>query len=264
MNKHLVLVVFASLAPTLAFAADLAPRDVMLKNESARKIGDVVSVAVLKTGGGDSVARTKKFTWWRKLNANGVDYNTLTRFSFPPEVKGEGILFLEHDKADPDVMIYLPTYKKIRRVQRQDQSGSFMASEFSYSDLATPHLEDFAYKMIKADDACEGGRCYVIESTPVNESVKDRTAISKQVAWIRKDNFMAARAEYYDLNGLLWKKLEAKQIKEIDPAKHKWMALSLRMENMRNQKWTELEYTDVKANEGIGDAVFTPKNLEKE
>ncbi len=264
MIASLLVLVSAQALAAPGTSSTPSPKEVMEKNESARKLSEVISSAELKTGGGGGVDRSKKFTWWRKLNSNGVDYNTLTRFSYPPEIKGEGILFLEHDKGDPDVMIYLPTYKKIRRVQRQDQSGSFMASEFSYSDVVTPHLEDFTYKMVKPDDACGSAHCYVIESTPVNESVKDRTAISKQVVWIRKDNFMATRADYYDLKGQLWKKLEISDIKEVDPAKHKWMAMHLKMDNAKTGKWTELQYSDVKANTGINDAIFTPKNLEKE
>jgi hypothetical protein len=252
-------------AQVLASAGALAApdaKDIMRKNEDARKVADMTSTAVLKTGGGGQVERTKGFIWQRKLLGDNVHYNTFTRFQYPPEVKGEGILFLEHEKGSPDVMIYLPNFKKIRRIQNQDQSSSFMGSEFSYSDIATPHIDDYNYVYIKTEP-CGTIKCHVIESTPLNETIRDRTGYSREMHWIREDNFMAAKGEFFDVGGKLLKKLATGNIKIVDPAKKKWLAHHLRMDNVQNGKFTVLDFSAVKVNTGIKDAVFTPQNLEK-
>jgi len=241
-------------------------RVVMQKNEESRRLRDVVATATLTTGGGESGTPTKvkKFTWWRKLISDQIHYNTLTRFHQPAEVKGEGILFLEHPDGENDVLMYLPNFKKIRRVETQNQAGSFMSSEFSYSDIATPHVDDYAYKTLR-EEACPvgGGKCVVVESVPANEAVRDRTGASKTLSWIRGDNFMFAQVEYWDLDGAAWKRLTAPKIEEVDKTGHKWMALDLRMENLKNKKATTLEFEGVKANGGIGDAIFTQQNLSR-
>src|SRR3954462_6415674 len=106
-------------------SAAMTPREVMVKNEEARKIADSVAKASLSSKLGDK-ERVKEFTWWRKLLEDGTRFNTLTRFHSPAEVRGEGILFLEHASDQNEVLMYLPAFKKIRRVESQQQSSSFM------------------------------------------------------------------------------------------------------------------------------------------
>jgi len=247
-----------------AFA--LSAKEIMIKNEDARKIQDVTSKAVLTTGGGKSKERVKEFTWWRKLQKDNIRFNTLTRFHFPPEVRGEGILFLEHENDQTDVQIYLPNFKKIRRVESQQQSGSFMGSEFSYSDIATPHVDDYTYKMLKEEDCPEATsiRCAVIETVLIADKVKERTGASRIVSWIRMDNYMSAKSEYFDLAGLLWKKMSASEIKEVDIKLHKWMTHHIKMENVKNNRYTILHFSQAKVNVGISDSIFTPQNLARD
>jgi outer membrane lipoprotein-sorting protein len=268
MNKAVLFAVFV--APAVA-AASIGPKDVMVKNEDVRKLQDSVAKATLSTKSGGT-ERVKEFTWWRKLIDDGVHFNTLTRFHAPAEVRGEGILFLEHAADANEVLMYLPTYKKIRRVESQQQSSSFMGSEFSYADIATPHVDDYNYKMVR-EEACPeaegskenaGVKCYVIEATPINDSVKERTGYSKEVSWIRQDNFMHVKVEFYGADGNLVKRMSASENKEVDPAKHKWMAMKVRMENVAKGNVTLLQFADVKVNAGVPESTFTQQSLSKE
>jgi hypothetical protein len=252
---------------TTAQAAGPTASEVMTKNEDARKLSNVTAKVKLVTGGGDSTERTKEFTWWRKLGADSVRYNTLTRFHFPPEIKNQGILFLE--RADQtDIQMYLPTFKKIRRVESQQQSGSFMGSEFSYSDITTPHAVDHKYKMVKeAEDCKEAGkslRCFVIESEPANDGVKERTGSAKSVHWIRHDNFMAVKSEHFNSAGELWKTLTFLDNTEVSSKDHKWLALNVRVENAKSKKFTTLAFSSIKVEDQLPDSTFTPQNLSRE
>jgi len=98
--------IFLLLAVTVAFgfinyahAAALTAKEIMTRNEQARQISDVNSAATLVTGGGKDAGadKVKKFTWWRKLTADGTHFNTLTRFHEPAEVRGEA------DRLDVEV-----------------------------------------------------------------------------------------------------------------------------------------------------------------
>jgi outer membrane lipoprotein-sorting protein len=249
----------------------MAPKDVMVKNEEARRLTDSIAKASLSTKSGGT-ERVKEFTWWRKLLEDNTHFNTLTRFHAPAEVRGEGILFLEHAADQNEVLMYLPTYKKIRRVESQNQSSSFMGSEFSYADIATPHVDDYSYKMVK-EEACPeaegskenfGIKCFVVESTPANDSVKERTGYTKTVSWVRQDNFMHVKVEFYGEGGALVKRMIASENKEVDPAKHKWMAMNVRMENVGKGNVTLLKFADVKVNQGVPDNTFTQQSLSKE
>jgi len=257
----------ALLGPGFAEAA-LSARTIMDKNEDVRKVADLTSQAVLVTAGGGGPERRKKFTWWRKLSSDGVHYSTLTRFHEPAEVRGQGILFLEAQSGENDVQMYLPTFKKVRRVESQAQSGSFMGSEFSYSDIATPHVDDYTYRSIREEkcpvEDSKAFTCYVVESTPVSDAVRERTGYSKVRSWIRSDQFMHVRMEYENAEGAVFKRLTASQIEEVDRSRHKWMALDVKMENLKSGRTTELLFSGVKANAGIADPVFTVQNLQKE
>lgn len=245
--------------------ADLSPKEIMRKNEEARRLKEVVSSVILTTGGTTAQTRIKKFTWWRKLKPNQVHFNTLTRFHEPAEVKNEAILFLENSGDENEVLLYLPTYKKIRRVERNNQSSSFMGSEFSYADIATPHVDDFDFKLLRTE-ACpmnKAIKCWVIESVPVQEKTKNRTGYSKSHQWVRQDNFMIEQAEHYDRENQLWKKLNATKIQLVEKTEKKWMSLFVKIENLKNKKFTTLEFSNVKVNSGIPDSLFAPQNLGK-
>jgi hypothetical protein len=249
-----------------AAQASLSAAEIMNRNEDVRRVNDVYSSARLVTGGTGMTERVKEFIWWRKLKEDGTRFNTLTRFKLPAEIKGEGILFLEQDQDKNEVLMYLPAFKKIRRVESQQQSGSFMGSEFSYSDIAMPHSSDYKHQLVKEENCgtsqeLKGISCFVIESLPVSDDVRERTGYSSTRAWVRADNFMVAKAEYKNLEGELSKRLEASEVKMVDTVKKKWMAHSLRIENVKNGHFTSLQFRQVKANQGIENAVFTTNNL---
>ncbi len=257
------------LAGILAQAAkpSISAKEIMIKNDESRRLIQAEAQAKMTTGAADGSSRTKEFTWWRKLKENNVHSDTLTRFHFPPEIKKEGILFLGSAEAT-DIQIYLPTYKKVRRVETGQQSGSFMGSEFSYADIDPPLVDDYEYKLLReepcAGTATKGVQCWVIESKPAREQVLERTGVSKGTTWIRQDNFMAAQAEYLDFDGQPWKKLEVFETKEVDQKNHKWMSTSLKMTNQKNSKTTSLVFEGVKVDKKVPASIFTVQNLSRE
>jgi hypothetical protein len=264
MNKPFLSLLFVLNFSPFAHA-ELTATQIMTNNEDARKVAEFEARAKITTGSTDSSTKVKDFTLWKKVQKDGVHYNTFTRFHAPAEVRNEGILIIENPAGKNDVLLYLPNFKKTRRVESQQQSGSFMGSVFSYSDIATPHVEDHRYKTLGIEK-CESDpriTCYKIEGVPSNEEVKERTRYSKSIAWVRADNFMVERADYYQLDGKLWKKLKAAEIKMIDTKNKKWLAHSLSIVNQLTQEYTDLQFSKVKANSGISDAIFTQQNLQK-
>jgi outer membrane lipoprotein-sorting protein len=266
MNKTFFVLSLTVLA--LAHAQADEARDIMVKNEAARRLDEMQSTAKLITGTrGGGANKTKEFTIWRKANENKKRGKTLTRFHAPAEVRNEGILIVENDDGKNDVLMYLPSFKKIRRVETQQQSGSFMGSVFSYSDIATPSVDDYQYKKL-ATEVCptadaKTAKCNVIEATPATEDVRDRTGYAKSKLWVRADNNMLVQAEYFDLQGAPFKKLQASRIHQVDAGQNKWHADYIEIENLKNKEFTQLEFSNVKINTGIPNSTFTQQNLQK-
>lgn len=262
MSFFLVVVVLS-----VSAFAETDAHSIMARNEEARQINELAAKAKLVQVDPDGSSKTKEFSWARKLSSNGKDYSTFVRFHAPATIRGEGILLLEHEGADNEVLLYLPTYKKIRRVENQQQTGKFMGSVFSYSDMAAPHLSDYKYSK-KATEACPTAeaaaiQCAVIESTPARESVRERTGYSRTVSWIRSDNFMAVKTDYFDLGGQPIKRLEASSIQMVDRTKKRWMSLKMKMTHLKNGESSLLEFADLKVNSGIPDRTFTQQNLSR-
>lgn len=267
-NKLFTLILAGLLLPHLSNALNLSAKDIMKKNEVSRQVNDLSTRAKISTGTENAKdEKVKEFTFWRKLQQDGVHNNTLTRFHTPAEVRNEGILILENATGRNDVLLYLPNFKKIRRVESQQQSGSFMGSVFSYSDIATPHVDDYEYKTLK-EEKCSGATatqnmCTVIECVPANDDVKERTGYSRYVIWIRQDNFMMDKGEYFGLDGELFKRLEASETIMVDPKNKKWMSKRIHVLNVKTHEYTTLEFSDIKVNSSIPDSTFTQQNLQK-
>jgi outer membrane lipoprotein-sorting protein len=252
-----------------AWAAKSA-KDIMVQNEENRRVNDFQARSKLETGPintGSASAKVKEFTLWRKVQTDGIHNSTLTRFHVPAEVRNEGILIIENPTGKNDVLLYLPNFKKIRRVETQQQSGSFMGSTFSYSDIATPHVEDYSYRELRTETCptaeAKGILCHVIECTPASEIVKERTGYSKSILWVRDDNSMGVQGEYYNLEGALFKQFSSSKILMVDTKNKKWLAHEVTMKHLKNKEYTRLEFSSVKVNQGIADSIFTQQNLQK-
>jgi hypothetical protein len=243
----------------------LSVDEVMRRNEEARRVRDITSSATLTTTREGEDAKTKSFTWWRKLSDDGVHFHILTRFALPAEIRGEGILIDEH-ATENEILLYLPRFKKVRRVEGQSQSASFMGSVFSYSDIADPHARDSRHALLRSEPCpgSPGTPCHVVESTPATDAVRERTGYARTVQWIRSDNFVTVQGELFDARGVLWKKLTATDVREVDPKDHRFLAHTVRIEDVRSKRATVLTFSEVKVNAGIPDATFTQQSLARE
>ncbi len=246
--------------------AALSAKEIMQKNEESRKIEDITANAKLIRITEGKVPKEKAFKFWRKQVEGGL-FSSLTRFSEPAENKNEGILFLEQKEGKADVFLYLPVYKKIRRVESSQQSGAFMGSDLSYADMTAPHADDYEHKLLNQSlcnvaDVSSGVACYQIESTPKNSDVRNRYGYSKSVTWVRTDQFTTVAMDHYNLEGVLIKKIQAKQVKLVDTQYKRYFAHELFVENQIKKSSTRLIFSEVKANQGVDSGVFTQNNLQ--
>lgn len=252
------------LLPAVAFAGPPTGREVLEKQEEARKIASFQAKATLSTvKEGEPEKAAKKFRWWRKL-ADGGRFVTLTRFDEPATIRGEGVLIREGSNQN-DVKLYLPRFKKVRRVEGQSQSSSFFGSVFSYSDVAMTHADENKAKVLR-EEACPGGKvkCWVVEISPATAELSERTGYSKSIQWVRQDNWITVSGEFFDRKGKLWKRLSATDVKEVDTKAHKWLPHVIQLEDVQKKRVTVLRLSDVKVNVSLDDSLFTEQNLADE
>lgn len=188
----------------------------------------------------------------------GKDEKSIMFFTYPGDVKGTGFLTWDYDKIgkDDDKWLYLPAMKKTRRISGSSaKKDYFMGSDFTYDDMGDRNIDEDTHKLL-GEETIDGIKCWKLESV----SKDKRDIFSKKIAWIRQDNYMAVKIDYYDRMGKLHRQMQTFDIKEIDGF---WTMGKMEMINVQTNHKTVLEFKNQKFNMPLTESKFTVKTLEK-
>lgn len=112
-------------------------------------------------------------------------------FVAPGDVKGMRFLVLDVDQ----MYVYLPAYKKVRRVASHVKSQGFMGSAYTQDAMSlTQFGETFTVKLIGQDD-----KTWSLEMTKRPEK---NYSYAKLIVKVRKDFFQPAAVDYYNEKGV--------------------------------------------------------------
>ncbi len=252
-----------SLLPSDSFAAEPSALEIAERNYMVSKVMDSTSDATFTLINKSGQERVRKTFGTSKLQANGIDNMRMTRFLTPSDVKGTVSLLVENSAKDDDIWIYLPALKKVRRLVSSNKKDSFVGTDFSYGDVIGHKPSEWNHKVLK-EESCDGKPCWVTESTPKTEEVKNNSGYSKRVAWVLKDNFTAVKTDLYDESGQL--KIVAKfdDIQLVDKERNKWQAMRLEAENKQTGHKTVIKFDNFKANQNVKDEFFTTRYMERD
>jgi hypothetical protein len=259
MSLAVLLVLLAS--ASAGEIEKLSANEIMERSQELRLIPRVTAQGTLTTSAAGKEPKSKSFSLSRKLVENGKRNWTLTRFHAPAEIKGQAILFLERDQDTNDVFLYLPTYKKTRRVESASQSTSFMGSSFSYSDISGLNSTDFDHRLLSREKCLDSrvSLCARIESTPKSKAVSERTGYSRLVQWVSEPHFQAVKIDFYDTKKSLLKSMRSENFKQLDGGK--WIACAVEVKEQAQGKTTTLTLKEVKTPSEIQDRVFSQQAL---
>lgn len=252
-----------SMQPQNVWAAEPDLTQIMEKNSVVSKVLDSVADATFTLINKNGQERVRKTFGTTKLDKNGIDNMRMTRFMSPPDVKGTVSLLIEHANDDDDIWIYLPALKKVRRLVSNNKKDSFMGTDFSYGDVIGYKVGEWNYKLLK-EEPVEGQPCYVIEALPKSDAVKTSNGYSKRIGWLRKDNFMAVKMDYWDETGQLLKTSTYTDIQMVDQKRGKWQAMRLETSNVQTNHRTVIKFDNFKANQQVKDEFFTTRYMSKE
>lgn len=252
---------------SIAGHAEAAPsgREIMLRAEQAQTVTQLTSSSMLVIGSGNET-RSKSFNLWRKAASDGVHYKTLTRFLAPAEIKGEGVLFDERVNGQNEVLLYLPRFKKVRRVEAQAQKSSFMGSSFSYADMTTHSVDDYRHEVSRSE-ACPGdakSSCFVVTSIPANEAVRANHGYTKKTSWVRQSDWQTLQTELFEEGGALWKRVVFSDIREVDATKHKSIPHQVRVDDLKAKRFSTIQIQKADASSSVSDGLFNEQSLSRE
>jgi len=179
---------------------------------------------------------------------------TVARFMSPSDIAGTKFLMVEKAGGGTEQHIYLPGLKRTRRVVGREQEGSFMGSDFTYSDLN--RKEDKGAKNARLPDENIGKEpTYVLESKAGSGS----PGYAKIRTWIRKSDFIPLRTQFYDADDKLVKTLYVRRTKDIEG---KPAVVEAYMKSS-NGHATELVVDSVEPKRDLPDAAFSPLTLDR-
>lgn len=235
---------------------------IMEKNFVATKyLGSTahVTFTLINKHGQERVRETLSTT---KLQANARDTMRLVRFLSPPDIAGTATLLIEHADADDDIWIYLPALKKVRRLVAANKKDSFVGTDLSYGDIIGHKVQEWHHVLVK-EETIDGQACYVVESTPHSDAVQEQSGYSKRRSWLRTDNFVLVRGEFWDANGTPLKTFVVRDVRVVDPAQDKWQGMRLEATNTHTQHRTLITFADFAFQPTIAEEVFSTRYLER-
>jgi outer membrane lipoprotein-sorting protein len=255
MKKNLInILLFAFLLPG-ALAAETG-REIMqnvIDNQKASSSAMDIQMVLEDKHGDTSKRRIQTLV----ADESGQT-KTITLFLEPASVKNTRFLTIQNESRDDDQWIYLPALRKVKRIAATEKNGSFMGSDFSYSDMSFSQglVGDSTHTILK-EETLEGIECYVVESVPI---VAGDSSYGKQISWVDKNTWLTARVEFYATDKTtLEKVLTSKDFKQIQSH---WIAGEVTMSTHATEHSTTLEIKQVKYDIQINPAYFTTGFLE--
>lgn len=238
------------------------PRAIMDRALQNMRLPGAEMISALNIYNAKGQKRERKMATVSKRFDGGTE-KRLVRFVAPADVKGTGLLTFDHDAKDDDMWLFLPAMRKTRRIVSSERAKSFMGSEFTYSDMTPPPLDDFTYALRKTE-VVDGTPCWVIEMTPKSDDIADENGYSRRVAWVGKQDHVMRQVQYFDLDGELHRVMTGTKVEEIDPANKLWRPMHMTIENKQNGRRSELVIDKLQLRADVPDDYFTTRYLERQ
>lgn len=197
--------------------------------------------------------KTRTSTILSKSSNNGS--KQILWFLSPSDDKGVSFLIIEHKNKSDEMRMWLPAFKKVRRISSSKKGDSFMGSDLSYEDMTSRSLEENRYKRLN-DDIIDGKDCFLLEVLP-NENVK--STYSKHITWIDKKSMIVVQEESYDLGGQLRKKKKF----YFDSISGYDVINKIFVEDVKKNHTTTLIMEDIELDSGLDQNLFQEKNLKR-
>ncbi len=195
--------------------------------------------------------------WQRELKLQVFSFarnKIFIRILAPPKEAGIATLRINNEMWN-----YLPSVEKIIKIPPSLMLEPWMGSDFANDDLVKESsiVDDYIHKIL-SEEMINDKIVYKIELLPRPEAA---VLWGKIIRWIRKNDFVPLKEEYYNERNKLIKILE---FSDIGPLSDRiipkvWTMTSL----IKKGHSTSIKLVDVKYNQPIDENIFTMSNLKK-
>ena len=186
MTAGMLLATLLGTASIPVYAAELSGREIMervdARDEGDRKVSDMTMTLIDKRGS-RRIRTIRSYSMMR-----GTDELSAMFFLSPADVKNSAFLTYDYDESnrDDDQWLYLPALRKSKRIAASDKSGSFMGSDFTYSDMTKRDLDDYDYTLLK-EVKVRDADAWLIQTVPRTKEVIVRVEggeVGEECLWV--------------------------------------------------------------------------------
>lgn len=173
----------------------------------------------------------------------------MVRFLEPADVRGVGFLRISSDRQ----YLYLPAFRRVRRIASSAQNENFMGTDFSYEDMSqSTYGNDYEARSIE-----KSGESYFLELYPKPEA---DVTYAKLNLYVSASSFVIQKIEYFDDNSRQVKELTIDDVEKIDGY---WMGKTMAMKTLKRNSRTTLTLSDIQFDQGLSDSDFTERMLKR-
>ncbi|EGM77242.1 Protein of unknown function (DUF1329) [Rheinheimera sp. A13L] len=244
-----------------SFMASAADADSVLAKVRDRYDGqDYISDMTLTTktkGGGSS----EKSMYMLQKDIGDEEFLFIS-VQAPSDVRNVGFLvkvFKETKQIEDEQWMYLPAFRKVRRISAKDKRGAFMGSEFSYFDLDKLRVADFKSTIV-GSETIDGRDTWKIERTPVNQDVINKAGYYKVVIYVDKERDIVLQQDYVDAKGIVFKKQQSLKVELVQDI---WTIVESKMVNFTEEKESHIKYNKTVYNVGLSDGLFNIMSIKR-
>ena len=240
INVILVNVTFALTGPELVTKMETLTKPMDMQS-------DMKMTLINKKG------KTKTMTFRSFVKNQGE--KQIMWFLSPPADKGISFLKIEESGKPDRMQMWLPAFKKVRRISSKKKNDAFMGSDMSYEDLYNRDKNDFKFSII-GEERIEDQEFYILESLPIPEL---KSAYSKHLTWVNKSTFIPHREQSFDKKGLL---LKEKQFQFTTMGMYQ-ILMRIYVSNIQKSHATEITFDNVSVDVGLDDGLFHERHLKR-
>ncbi|HET7343014.1 MAG TPA: outer membrane lipoprotein-sorting protein [Methylomirabilota bacterium] len=253
-----VLVFVLALVATLpATAAAESGADIVKAQRARHRVQDEEERQVLTLVSKSGATKERRLVRYVRTGAGDLD-KILVRFLAPRDVENTALLTWEARDGNDDQWLYLPSVKKPKRIAASGKKNRFLGTDFAYEDLRPENPAANTYTLT-GSESVDGVDCWVVEATPATERQAADSGYARRRLWIRKDNQVTLKREFYDKQNRL-EKVEVHR-KLVNLAGPIWRANEVEMRDVQAGTRTVITIESRAINRGLTDDFFTETEL---
>ena len=188
-------------------------------------------------------------------------------FLKPTDDKGISFLKKEEEGKDDFMTMWLPGFKRFRRIASSNKTDSFMGSDLSFEDLTNRTLNDYKYPITPYEVDCkfnnQNTSCYTLISEPLTTKDSEYSKHETIVLEVEKNIFIAIKEKSYDLDGKLLKTKELNYDLIISDMNQYYIMNNLIVNNVQENSSTILTVNKITVNNGFSNKAFNERTLKR-